>query len=123
MKNEKNDQALSISQPWAWLIINGFKDIENRDWDTKFRGRFLVHAAFNFDYDGYEYILKNFKKIKLPTIDEFLRGGFIGSVELTKVVTKSESDWFTGKYGFVLAKPKPMSFIEVPGQENFFEVK
>lgn len=24
--------ALSIRQPWAWLIINAGKDIENRDW-------------------------------------------------------------------------------------------
>ena len=36
--------ALSIRQPWAWLIVNGYKDIENRDWPTKFRGRMLVHA-------------------------------------------------------------------------------
>lgn len=37
--------ALSIRQPWAWLIINGGKDIENRDWPTKFRSRILVHAG------------------------------------------------------------------------------
>lgn len=24
-------KCLSIQQPWAWLIVNGFKDIENRD--------------------------------------------------------------------------------------------
>lgn len=38
-------KALSIRQPWAWLIVHGGKDIENRSWHTKFRGRFLVHAA------------------------------------------------------------------------------
>ena len=38
-------KALSIRQPWAWLIVHGRKDIENRSWRTKFRGRFLVHAA------------------------------------------------------------------------------
>lgn len=36
-------KALSILQPWAWLIVNGNKDIENRNWHTRFRGRFLVH--------------------------------------------------------------------------------
>lgn len=37
--------ALSIRQPGAWLIVNGHKDIENRDWPTtNFRGRLLVHA-------------------------------------------------------------------------------
>ncbi|MNQ62267.1 ASCH domain protein [compost metagenome] len=38
-------KALSIRQPWAWLIIHGGKDVENRSWHTKHRGRFLVHAA------------------------------------------------------------------------------
>jgi len=30
-------KALSIRQPWAWLIIAGHKDIENRSWGTKYR--------------------------------------------------------------------------------------
>lgn len=38
-------KALSIRQPWAWLILHGGKDIENRSWNTNFRGRFLIHAA------------------------------------------------------------------------------
>jgi hypothetical protein len=25
-------KAISICQPWAWLIVNGYKDIENRIW-------------------------------------------------------------------------------------------
>ena len=28
----KPTKALSIKQPWAWLICAGYKDIENRDW-------------------------------------------------------------------------------------------
>ncbi len=31
--------ALSIRQPWAWLIIHACKDVENRDWPTRVRGR------------------------------------------------------------------------------------
>lgn len=31
-------KALSIRQPWAWLIIHGGKDVENRTWHTKHRG-------------------------------------------------------------------------------------
>jgi len=41
--------ALSIWQPWAWLIANGYKDIENRTWWTKFRGPFLIHASKRMD--------------------------------------------------------------------------
>jgi ASCH domain len=43
-------KALPIRQPYAWLIVNGHKDIENRAWPTKFRGRVLIHAsAIAFD--------------------------------------------------------------------------
>ena len=38
-------KALSIQQPWAWLIVNGHKDIENRDWRTNFRGPVAIHAG------------------------------------------------------------------------------
>lgn len=31
-------KALSIRQPWAWLILHAGKDIENRVWQTRFRG-------------------------------------------------------------------------------------
>ena len=38
-------KALSIRQPWSWLIAAGYKDIENRTWHTNYRGKFYVHAA------------------------------------------------------------------------------
>ena len=37
--------ALSIRQPCASLILKAGKDIENRCWPTKVRGRILIHAA------------------------------------------------------------------------------
>ncbi|MEI3544750.1 MAG: ASCH domain-containing protein [Alphaproteobacteria bacterium] len=40
---------LSIRQPWAWLIVNGYKDIENRTWPTHFRGKVLIHAGKKWD--------------------------------------------------------------------------
>ena len=38
-------KTLSVKQPWASLICSGIKDIENRTWKTKFRGRVLIHAG------------------------------------------------------------------------------
>jgi hypothetical protein len=46
--------ALSIRQPWAWLILHAGKDIENRDWPTKYRGPFLIHASKGMTRDEYE---------------------------------------------------------------------
>ena len=39
--------ALSVRQPWAWLIVNGVKDIENRLWRTHHRGPSLIHASLS----------------------------------------------------------------------------
>lgn len=41
--------ALSLRQPWAWLVAAGIKPVENRTWPTKFRGRFYIHAAKSKD--------------------------------------------------------------------------
>lgn len=54
-------KVLSIRQPWAWLIMTGLKDIENRTWNTDFRGRFAIHASKKFDWDAL-IVLNNDKK-------------------------------------------------------------
>jgi hypothetical protein len=38
-------KVIVIRQPWAWLIVNGFKDIENRSWATRYRGPLLIQAS------------------------------------------------------------------------------
>ncbi len=38
-------KAISIKQPWASLICSGIKDIENRTWPTRYRGRIFIHAS------------------------------------------------------------------------------
>ncbi len=53
--------ALSIRQPWAWLIINGYKDIENRSWPTNYRGTFFIHASKTFDNTGYKIVKERYK--------------------------------------------------------------
>lgn len=46
-------KTISIKQPWASLIVEGVKDIENRTWRTKFRGRVLVHAGAKPEKEPY----------------------------------------------------------------------
>jgi hypothetical protein len=125
--------ALSIRQPWAWLIVNGYKDIENRTWATKFRGPVLVHAGKQMtrgDYDacaifvgGIYHLLK--QDFLLPEYHDLQRecGGIVGSVEITKCVAQSESPWFVGEFGFVLANAKPLPFRPCNGRLGFFQVE
>lgn len=115
--------ALSIQQPWAWLIVNGHKDIENRTWFTRTRGMIHVHTGQKFDKEGYEWIKREFPEIAMPAASEFERGGIVGRVRITGCVTASPSKWFFGRFGFTLADAAPCEFRQYKGELKFFEVK
>lgn len=117
--------ALSIRQPWAWLIINAGKDIENRSWPTRFRGRVLIHASKGMTRQEYEDAM-NWIVFQLPLdfhepqMDELQRGGIIGETEIVDCVTRSTSPWFVGEYGFVMRNTKPLPFRACKGALGFF---
>ncbi len=113
--------ALSIQQPWAWLIVTGHKDVENRSWPTKIRGKVNVHAGKKFDKDGYEEVKRHFPHIQMPEPNEFERGGLVGQVEITGCVDESESPWFSGPLGFTLENGTLTEFVPYKGQLGFFK--
>lgn len=115
-------RALSIKQPWAWLIIYGGKDIENRTWTTAFRGTCYVHASKALDIQAYKQLVAD--GVTLPTRAELLeqQGGIIGTIDITDCVQSHASQWFTGPNGFVLANPVSLPFRPMRGQLNFFTV-
>lgn len=43
-------KAITISQPYASLIADGFKFIENRTWPTSYRGPIAIHAGKGTQY-------------------------------------------------------------------------
>lgn len=120
-------KALSIRQPWAWLIVNGYKDIENRDWYIGHRGELLVHAAKGMTRDEYEDAQSLCHSmnppINLPAPDDLERGGIVGSTNVTGCVRESESPWFFGKFGAQLKDSKPLPFRPYRGQLGLFEVQ
>lgn len=122
-------KALSIQQPWAWLIVNGLKDIENRTWRTAFRGRVLVHAGKTLDASAWSFFRASwrFRDIALPPMESIERGGIVGWVDITDCLAETvelhrASRWFNGPYGFVLANAKPLPFHPLRGKLGFFEV-
>ena len=116
-------RALSIRQPWAWLVVNGYKDIENRTWSTNFRGRIYVHAGRRTVTDDYpeqrEYLVQ--AGIAIPT--HLSRGAIVGEVTITGCLSGSDSPWFCGPYGFTLEDPVAYETpIPYHGQLGFFQV-
>lgn len=41
-------KALSLTQPWATLVVTGEKRIETRSWSTRHEGVIAIHAAKSF---------------------------------------------------------------------------
>ena len=45
-------RALTVRQPWVWAIAEQGKTIENRTWQTAYRGLLAIHAGARFDDDA-----------------------------------------------------------------------
>lgn len=120
--------ALSIRQPWCHFITSGWKDVENRSWWTNFRGPVLIHAAQTMtknDYlDACDCAVEDcgIDRALIPPMDALPRGGIVGVAEIVDCVEDSDSPWFFGEYGFVLAKPRPLPFVACKGKLGFFRV-
>jgi hypothetical protein len=121
-------KALSIRQPWAWLIVSGHKDVENRTWATNFRGRIYVHASKRLDRMSLIMITSGGMNINKEVRDavsaktSWALGAIIGEIEIVDCVTQSDSPWFTGPYGFVTRSPELYKRpIPCRGKLGFFE--
>jgi hypothetical protein len=90
-------RCISIRQPWALLVCAGVKLIENRTWDTQFRGVVAVHTG---QFQKAVHLPSDHPQRKL-----FAFGAIIGTVEIYDVVPINEAsaeDWAEGPYCFRL---------------------
>ena len=120
----KKLKAISIRQPWAWLIVNGYKDIENRVWSTNVRGPVLIHAGqskSDTTAEALAYFKRKYNVADLP--NDFETGGIVGLAEITGSVQRHRSKWFQGPYGWVMAKAQSLPFKPVKGHLKFFTPK
>src|SRR5262245_15449329 len=97
-------RALTVRQPWAWAIIHGGKDIENRTWANKYvTGTIAIHAGSRLDSLGYSP-----RGTKKPRPEEIVHSAVIGVVDIVAVVKQSRSKWFSGPLGWVLRNPRQL---------------
>ena len=134
-------KAISVRQPWAWLIAQGYRDVDNQSYPSSYRGWVLIHASASFDFEAFfdariaRRALKNqwatgpvFRRfgveIQLPPLHTLPLGGIVGKARIVACVTEAEavSPWFTGPYGLVLTDSQPMEFIPYLSTLRFFDV-
>lgn len=76
-------KVLSIKEPYASLIVNGYKEYEFRSWKTKYRGKILIHASLSYDKKTKE----KFKEYNL----DYASGEIIGEAVISDCVKVDES--------------------------------
>ena len=116
-------KCLSVRQPWAWAIIHGGKDIENRSWKTPYRGLVAIHAGVKFDMgraDWHDFstgqygepwhsMARGYNKQ-----DDHVLGAIIGVVEVVECIPSyaCDSPWKAGPdpdyFCWKLANPRAL---------------
>ena len=89
-------KALTIRQPWAWAVVYAGKDVENRRWQTSYRGPLLIHAAKEDDPAGIARVLWTMadpEAFEQPRAAFETRGAIIGVAYLADILTDSPSRW------------------------------
>ena len=105
-----------MRQPWAYLIVAGYKPVENRTWNTSYRGQLLIHASQAVDPEDFPMQREWIREAGIVIPEDLCRGAIVGSVNLSGVVGQQRdnygtttgqdgttaSPWFEGPYGFLM---------------------
>jgi hypothetical protein len=116
-------KAISIKQPWASLIVEGIKPVENRTRPWKHKGPLAIHASKTFTHYFPKWLLNtNERAANVVEESKLLRGGIIGSVNMVDCVTSHDSEFFFGPYGYVFEDPKKCDLIPWKGKQGVMNV-
>jgi hypothetical protein len=139
-------KALSGRQPWWWAILHAGKRIENRVWNTSYRGPILLHAAKGCTKSEFIQavhwmieagVLPMSKAYEVPTLERMRRGGIVGRARIVDVIppggldpqnprlrvggVKIDDRWhMSWQFGFVLADVEPLPFFACAGSLGIF---
>ncbi|MEB3884022.1 hypothetical protein [Lyngbya sp. CCY1209] len=98
--------VITLKQPWASAIFCG-KSVENRRWQTSYRGELFVHAGRSIDRDGFAFIRRVGAERRMPM--QLPLGQILGSVRVVDCRFEGFMDdpWaMAGHYHWKLESPR-----------------
>jgi hypothetical protein len=127
-------KALSVRQPYAWLLVNGIKTCENRSWSTKHRGTLVIHAgAKSMTMDDWGDLIEvcEAQQIPVPWFEDpgLDTGGIVGAVHLVDVTATPDPNrengwWDGGSFAWLLDGAVPIpDVIPLKGRLGLFDVE
>jgi hypothetical protein len=127
-------KALSLKQPFAWLIANGYLLVDDRSWGTQYRGPILIHASKGLYEAYYQHIRAN-TDVPIPDRDKLEYGGVVGIADLVLCskpgqlpagISREQRAHFGGVhqeyYGFLFAQARPLPLMPCAGKLGIFEI-
>lgn len=124
VEKEIDMKCISIKQPWASLILEGIKPVENRTRPWNHKGPVAIHTGKTFDYEGFTSVIRGCSDnvYQIAYDSQELIGGIIGSVKMIDCVKDHDSDYFFGPYGYVFENPKKIDLIPWKGQQGIMNI-
>ena len=117
-------KAITILQPWAWLLASGKKRCETRSWKTNYRGELLIHAGKKNMTDTMRQTIFESRHMEQAGVfdTEMVTGAVIGKASLVNCVLIDEpivelikeqhldeyafGDFTPGRYAWVMEDAK-----------------
>ena len=132
-------KALSILQPWAAVILSGYKTVENRTWRrTNYPRHFWIHAGKKYDSEsecfiistliGMGFIESRNAEAYAKRLRAAPRGAILGRATIDDCVAPLQvprecAPWAFGPWCYLLSN---IERLEIPrsyrGELGFFEV-
>ena len=114
-------KALTLTEPWATLVMLGAKRYETRSWNTRYRGQLIIHAAKGFPKRARELINEEPFQAALDGYGvhkPFQLGHVLGSVQLLDICPTEDfegwpsddweiacGDFHPGRWAWKLSNP------------------
>ena len=89
-------KVLTLKQPWATLIVEGYKKYEFRTWKTNYRGEIYIHAGKSVDK-------KEIERLKSLNL-EYPKSKIIGKVVIEDCLE------LTDELNFQISKDNPLIY-------------
>jgi len=108
-------KALTIKQLWAYVILRLGKDVENRSWQTHYRGPLLIHAAAPPERNPREILAEYMKR---PPSEQSLGDLPVGCiVGVVHCIRDSTSRWASeGPWHWLLRSARAIEPVDCMGR-------
>ena len=125
-------KVISIKEPFATFIKDGYKKIETRSWKTNYRGELFIHVSgknIAKEFLTNEYVVSLTNELNMNYGNIICRGNLVDCVymdeDFLKLMKKNEKEfnlglYELGRYAWIFEDVEPIYPIPAKGKLNIW---